>query len=269
MNFLVNNSPLAGSEGKGLTRITLYERLRQECENNVSLKLELVEDNVDAFKSSGRGELQLGVLIETIRREGYELAVSPPQVIFKTDSLGNREEPIEEVIIDCDSEFSGVVIEKLSKRKAELVKMTDATDGKCRMVFKCPTRGLIGYASELKNDTKGTGILNHSLFAYEAYKGPVESSRRGCLISMSDGSATGYSLADLESRGTLFVSPGAKIYSGMVIGETSRSLDMEVNPCKAKILTNMRSSVKEEFYRLSPARIMSLEDLISYMTGKL
>ena len=269
MTFLINDSPIMGTEGKRFTQTTLSERLKQECENNISLRFEPVDGETDAFKVSGRGEMQLGILIETIRREGYELAVSPPQVLFREKSPGLIEEPIEEVIVDCDEIFTGTVIEKITKRKGELCKMLDGGDGKSRLVFKCPTRGLIGYSSELKNDTKGPGILNHSFAGYEPHKGAFESSRKGCLVSMSDGTATAYALADLESRGQLFVGPGARIYAGMVIGECSRAHNLDVNPCRAKVLTNIRSSVKEEFFRLTPPKLMNLEELISYMAGKI
>lgn len=267
MVFLVNTSPLSGKEGKKFTRVTLQQRLQQECDNNISLKFECVQDIADAFKVSGRGEMQLGILIETIRREGFEISVSPPQVLLR-ETDGMNFEPIEEVTIDCDAEYTGIVIEKLSKRKSELTKSCETNDGKSRLIFKCPTRGLIGYASELKNDTKGTGILNHSFLGYEPHKGELESSRKGCMISMTDGLTTGYSLKDLESRGQLFVGPGTAVYSGMVIGECSRSLDMDVNPCRAKVLTNIRSTVKDEFVRLSPPKAMPLEELIAYMAGK-
>lgn len=258
---------MAGIEGKPFTRITLLERLQQECENNVALNIEPIVGEVDAFKVSGRGEMQLGILIETIRREGFELAVSPPQVLLRESRPGLVMEPIEEVIVDCDEVYGGSVIEKITKRKGELTRMLGTGDGKCRMVFTCPTRGLIGYGSELKNDTKGTGILNHSFVGYEPHKGIIESSRKGSLISMADGVATGYALADLEPRGRLFLGPGTRVYAGMVIGECARAQDLEVNPCRAKILTNVRSSVKEEFFRLTPPKLMSLEEIISYMAG--
>lgn len=264
MTFMANNSPLAGSEGKSFTRKTLEERLRSECENNLSLKVAACAENPDAFRVSGRGEMQLGVLIETIRREGFEIAVSPPQVLYKEEG-GERLEPIEEIVIDCDTEFSGVVIEKLSKRRAELTKMVQGTGEKCRMFFKGPTRGLIGFLSELKNDTKGTGVMNNALLGYEGYKGPIESSRKGALVSMSPGLTTGYAMADLESRGELFLPPGSTVYAGMVVGECARAQDLEVNPCRAKAVTNVRSTVKEEFFRLRPPRLMTLEEMIAYM----
>lgn len=264
MTFMANNSPIASAEGKSFTRKSLEERLRSECENNLSLRISPCTDNTDAFQVSGRGEMQLGVLIETIRREGYEIAVSPPQVLYKEEG-GLRLEPIEEIVIDCDNEFSGGVIEKLSKRRAELTKMIEGSGQKCRMFFKGPTRGLIGFLSELKNDTKGTGVMNSSLIGYDAYKGPIESSRKGSLISTCGGTTTGYAIADLESRGELFLSPGTVVYAGMILGECSRAQDLEVNPCRSKALTNVRSTVKEEFFRLRPPRLMTLEEMIAYM----
>lgn len=263
MFFQVNNSPLAGSEGKTLTSQTLLERLSKECENNIAIQLRRTEHS-DIFEVSGRGELQLGILLETIRREGYELAVSPPRVVLRRGAGQQLLEPFEEVTIDCNMEYTGTVIEKLSRRKAELLRMSEV-DAKARLVFKCPMRGLIGYAAEFRNDTHGTGVLNHVFIDYEPYSGELETSRKGSLISMADGLATGYAIADLESRGTLFIEPGSKIYAGMVVGESARELDMEVNPCRAKQLTNMRSTTKEEFFRLAPPRLMSLEETIAYV----
>lgn len=251
-----------------MTRTTLYQRLQRECENNISLKLSETED-INAFEVFGRGELQLGILIETIRREGFEIAVSPPRVLTKKESDGTLMEPIEDVTIDCEIEYSGEIIEKLSKRKAVLTKMLDAQEGRCKMEFKCPTRGLIGFVPEMKNFTKGTAVLTHIFSGYEAFKGTVESSRKGCLISMTQGTTTTHALSDLESRGTLFIGPGTRVYSGMVIGECSRSLDIEVNPCREKILTNIRTICKEEFSRLVPPRQIPLEEMIAYMAGKI
>lgn len=264
MFFQVNTSPLSGSEGKALTSQTLYERLHKECENNIAIQLKKTQSS-DVFEVAGRGEMQLGILLETIRREGYELAVSPPRVVLKRGTGQNEIlEPFEEVTVDCNMEYTGAVIEKLSKRKGELLRMSEV-DAKARLIFKCPMRGLIGYSSEFRNDTHGTGVLNHTFLTYEPYCGDLETSRKGCLISMADGMATGYAIADLESRGTLFIVPGMKIYSGMIVGESTRDLDMEVNPCRAKVLTNMRSTVKEDFSRLVPAKLMSLEETIAYV----
>lgn len=264
MFFQVNSSPLSGSEGKALTSQTLFERLNKECENNIAIQLKRT-DNSDTFEVSGRGEMQLGILLETIRREGYELAVSPPRVVLRRGEKSNEVlEPFEEVTVDCNMEYTGVVIEKLSKRKAELLRMSEV-DAKARLVFKCPMRGLIGYSSEFRNDTHGTGVLNHTFLAYEPYCGPLETSRKGALISMADGIATGYAITDLESRGTMFIEPGMKIYAGMVIGEGSREIDLEVNPCRAKVLSNMRTTQKDEFVRLAPPKLMSLEETIAYV----
>jgi GTP-binding protein len=231
------------------------------------MKFEPCPDLADAFKVSGRGEMQLAVLIETMRREGFEIAVCPPQVVFRDGPNNTHLEPIEEILIDCDPEHCGVVVEGMSRRKGELLRMQECVDGRHRIVFKGPTRGLIGYLTELKNATKGTATLHHAFLSYEDYKGPISTSRKGALISMADGFATGYAVADLESRGTLFVSPGAAIYAGMVIGECSRSTDLDVNPCRTKELTNIRSTVKDEYFRLRPAAKMTLEESISYMAG--
>lgn len=262
--FSVNTSPLMGQEGKNMTTNILLARLQQEVDNNVSLKLKMTVDP-DVFEISGRGEMQLGVLIETIRREGFEISVSPPRVLFQTDENGQLLEPVEEVTIDCPSEFSGSIIDKLSKRKGDLLRMMDHPDGNCRMVFKCPMRGLIGFAPELKNDTKGTGIMAHAFLKYESHKGSITKSRKGCMISMADGEATAFAIGELEARGSLFISPGTKIYSGMVIGECNRSQDLEVNPCKGKVLTNVRCTVRDELVRLVPPIVRPLEELLSYM----
>lgn len=264
MFFLVNTSPLAGSEGKAMTSQSLLDRLRKECENNIAIQLKPTEHS-DVFEVSGRGEMQLGVLLETIRREGHELAVSPPRVVLRRGAhAGDLLEPFEEVTVDCNMEYAGSVIEKLSKRKAELLRMTEV-DAKARLVFKCPMRGLIGYSAEFRNDTHGTGILNHAFLAYEPHSGEFETSRKGCLISMADGVATAYAIAELESRGTLFIEPGMRIYAGMIVGESSRDLDLEVNPTRAKVLTNMRTTQKEDFFRLATPKIMGLEESIAYV----
>lgn len=270
MTLSVNSSPLAGTEGRGLTKVSLFERLQLECDNNPSLEVRESTEVPDAFVLSGRGEMQLSVLIETIRREGFELAVSPPQVVYQTDSSTTALlEPVEEVSVDCDDQYSGTVIEGMSRRKGELLRITSTSEGKTRLIFSCPMRGLIGYATELKNNTKGTGLVNHVFHSYQPYKGPIQTARKGALISMSGGMATGYALAELEARGELFIEPGTRVYPGMVIGECSRMLDLEVNPCRAKVLTNVRATVKEEFIRLRPSRSMPLEELISYMAGML
>lgn len=263
MNFLINSSPLAGSEGKAMTINQLQKRLENEAELNLSLKFENGPTS-DTFKVYGRGEMHLGVLIETIRREGFELAVSPPEVVLKRDEQGTLLEPFEEVTIDCDTEYSSTVIEKMTRRKGEILKMNE-TNGKTRLIMKCPTRGLLGFGSEFKTDTRGTGIFNHSFLGYEAFKGAVEKSRKGALISMADGVCTAYALTELESRGNLFISPGDRVYKGMVVGECSRANDIEINPCRTKVLTNVRQILKEENVKLTPAKTFTLEDLIAYV----
>lgn len=266
MNFLVNDSPLAGTEGKALTVQGLLARLQKEAENNISIRLKIDDKN---FQVSGRGEMQLGVIIETMRREGLEFAVSPPKVVCRRNPLvlGEILEPTEELTIDCPMEYYGIVIQKLAKRKGEVLKILES-DERCRMVFRIPMRGLIGFSSEFKNDTHGVGVMSHSFDSYMPHKGSIERSRKGSLISMIEGTTTFFALSELESRGELFVVPGTKVYPGMVVGESSRSHDIEVNPCRLKVLTNVRSTVKEEFIRLSPARLFSLEETIAYMAGR-
>ncbi|KAJ3367209.1 hypothetical protein HDU91_001602, partial [Kappamyces sp. JEL0680] len=264
MLFYVNDSPLGGKEGKLLTSQVIRARLLKELETNVSLQL--AEKN-DAFEVKGRGELQMGVLIETMRREGFELSISPPRVIYKVEGEGRERrvlEPIEEVTIDCDHEHAGVVIEKLSLRKAEMKSYSDSGD-RARLVFEIPTRGLLGYPAEFKNDTHGQGVLNHMLLGFEPYKGPIERTRKGSLISSASGEATAYALSSIEARGKLFVVPGTKVYPGMIIGEHSREGDLEVNPVKAKQLTNIRAAGKDDAIRLSPVETFSLEKMITYI----
>jgi GTP-binding protein len=266
MNFLVNSSPLSGSEGKAMTVQQLLARLEAEAEINLALKFETGTES-GVFKVYGRGEMHLGVLVETIRREGFELAVSPPEVVIKRNERDELLEPFEEVTVDCDSEYSSSVIEKMTKRRADILKMVEL-NGKMRLVFKCPTRGLIGFGSEFKTDTRGTGVMSYSFIGFENHRGHLEKNRKGCLISMADGLCTAYALADLESRGTLFVSPGDRVYKGMVVGECSRSTDIEINPCRQKELTNVRQVLKDENVRLGPARSFTLEDLMAYVNGK-
>ena len=257
--FGVNNSPIAGTEGKAVANLQLGERLRKEAENNVSIRI-LPSENTSEFQIFGRGEMQLGILIETMRREGMEFSIYPPQVLTKTcPETGNILEPIEEVVIDIDLEHSGVVIEKLARRKGELIRMTEHVGEKTRMIFHCPTRGLLGYSSEFKNDTRGTGIISHSLCRYEPLRGAVQMPRKGSIISMADGIATTYALLDLEARGTLFFAAGARIYPGMIIGESNKAHDLEVNPVLTKVQTNFRVSGKEEFVRCVPPRVIPLE----------
>jgi GTP-binding protein len=263
MKFSVNDSPYGGEEGKSLTSNMIRDRLMKEAETNVALQV-IESENKEAFEVRGRGELQLGVLIETMRREGFELSVSPPRVVYK-DVNGERHEPIEEVTIDVASQYTGTIIEKLSKRKAEMKSFDEHSD-KTRIVFECPTRGLLGYSAEFKNDTSGDGTLNHTFLEYSPYKGALERSRKGSLVAMgSTGSATAYALNLIEPRGKLFIRPGDKVYAGMVIGESSRTGDLEVNPTRAKQVSNIRTVAKDENIILRPPVEMSLESMISYI----
>lgn len=265
MTFAVNDGPLAGRDGDKVTSRMIGERLRREAEGNVAIRVRETEEK-DAFEVAGRGELQLGVLIETMRREGFELAISRPRVLFKTDpDSGQRLEPIEEVTVDVDDEFSGVVVEKLSLRKAEMTEMRPSGAGKTRVVFLAPSRGLIGYHGEFLTDTRGTGVMNRVFHGYAPYKGPIEGRRTGVLIANGKGQAVPYALWNLEERGPLFIGPGEDVYEGMIIGEHSRGTDLEVNPLKAKQLTNIRAAGKDDAVRLTPPRRMSLEDALSYI----
>jgi GTP-binding protein len=239
--------------------------LLREAEGNVAIKVRET-DGSDAYEVSGRGELQLGVLIETMRREGFELAVSRPRVLFREDpETGKRLEPIEEVVVDVDDAYSGVVIDKLSMRKAEMTAMRPSGGGKTRVTFLAPSRGLIGYHGEFLTDTRGTGIMNRLFHGYAPYKGPIEGRRNGALISTGDGDAVAYALWNLEERGVLFTDPGVKVYRGMIIGEHSRDNDLEVNPLKGKQLTNIRTTSKDEAIRLTPPRRLTLEEAIAYI----
>jgi GTP-binding protein len=261
----VNDSPLAGREGDKVQSRVIRERLLREAEANVAVKISET-DQKDAFEVAGRGELQLGVLIESMRREGFEVSISRPRVVYKTDpETGKRLEPIEEVIIDVDDDYSGVVIEKLSARKAELKDMGPSGAGKTRITLMAPSRSLIGYQGEFLTDTRGSGVLNRVFSHYEPYKGAIEGRRNGALISNSDGETAAYALWNLEDRGTMFVGAGEKIYQGMIIGENSKPDDLDVNPMKAKQLTNVRASGKDEAIRLTPPRRMTLEQAIAYI----
>ncbi|MBR3148517.1 MAG: translational GTPase TypA [Alphaproteobacteria bacterium] len=264
MTFFVNTSPLAGQSGKKLTSRMIGERLFREAETNIALKVSQSANN-EAFEVSGRGELQLGILIETMRREGFELSVSRPRVVMKTDENGEKLEPIEEVVIDVDDEFSGVVIEKMTKRKATITEMKPSGIGKTRIVFSAPSRGLIGYLSEFRTDTRGTGIMNRVFDKYDLYRGPITQYRPGVLVSMEAGSTTTYALHNLEPRGVLFVGPQTEVYSGMIVGEHSKENDIEVNPVRGKQLTNVRSVTADEKLFLAPPRKMSLEEALSYI----
>ncbi|OHE73916.1 MAG: GTP-binding protein TypA [Verrucomicrobia bacterium GWC2_42_7] len=265
MTFSVNNSPLAGKEGTKLTSRMIGDRLKRESEGNVAFRITESSDK-DSYEVAGRGELQLGVLIETMRREGFELSISRPRVLFKTEEkTGKTMEPIEEVVIDVDDDYTGVVMEKLGSRKGELVEMKHSGSNKTRLVFYVPSRGLIGYQGEFLTDTRGTGVMSRLFHNYDFYKGPVDGRRNGVLISNSDGTVVAYALWNLEDRGIMFVTPGAPVYRGMVIGEHSRNNDLEVNPVKGKQLTNMRASGKDESLKLTPPKVLSLERAISYI----
>ncbi len=265
MTFAVNDSPLAGQEGDKVTSRVIAARLAKETESNVAIRVNETAGK-DAFEVAGRGELQLGVLIETMRREGFELSISRPRVLFKTDeSTGERLEPIEEVFIDVDEEFSGVVVEKMSNRKAEMTGMRPSGGGKLRITFLAPSRGLIGYHGEFLTDTRGTGLMNRVFHGYAPYKGAIEGRRNGVLISTDQGESVAYALWGIEERGPLFIGPNVRIYQGMIIGEHSRGNDLEVNPLKGKQLTNIRTTSKDEAVRLTPPRKMSLEQAIAYI----
>jgi GTP-binding protein len=243
----------------------IRDRLFREYEGNVAIQVKETAEK-DAFEVSGRGELQLGVLIETMRREGFELSISRPRVLYKTDpETGQRLEPIEEVFVDVDEEYTGVVVEKMGLRRAEMTDMRAASGGKNRIVFHAPSRGLIGYQSEFMTDTRGTGTMSRIFHGYAPYKGPIEGRHNGCLISNGDGLAVGYALWNLEDRGEMFIHPGTHVYQGMIIGENSRDNDLEVNPLKGKQLTNIRAAGKDEAVRLTPPRIMTLEQAITYI----
>lgn len=265
MTFSVNDSPLAGRVGKKVTSRLIRDRLFKEAESNVSIRVTESVDK-DAFEVSGRGELQLGVLIENMRREGFELSVSRPRVVYKKDEqTAQTLEPIEEVQIDVDEEFQGVVLEALGIRRSEMIDMKPALGGKVRMTFLAPSRGLIGYQSDFMTQTRGTGIMTRLFHSYAPYKGEIEKYRNGVLISTGQGEAVGYAIFNLEDRGIFFVSPGDDVYEGMIIGEHNRGNDLEVNPLKAKQLTNVRASGKDDAIRLTPPRKMTLEQALTYI----
>lgn len=263
MTFSVNNSPFAGREGTFVTSRHLRDRLFKELETNVSLRVEET-DSADAFKVSGRGELHLSILIETMRRQGYEFNVSKPTVINK-EVDGVEMEPIEYLMIDVPEEYMGVVMEKLGTRKSEMVNMTSANQGYMRLEFKIPARGLIGYRSELMTDTKGNGIMNHVFHSYEPYKGDIATRQRGSLVAWEDGEAVTYGLYNAQERGTLFITPGTKVYEGMIVGENARYDDLVVNVCKKKHVTNMRASGSDEALRLTPPTVLSLEQALEFI----
>ena len=264
MNFIVNDSPLAGQEGKYITSRHLRDRLYRELNTDVSLRVEDTE-TTEAFKVSGRGELHLSVLIENMRREGYEFAVSKPEVLYKTDERGKKLEPMEIAYVDVPEEFSGTVIQKLSERKGELQGMSTASDGTVRLEFHIPSRGLIGFRGEFLTSTKGTGIINTMFDGYAPYKGDFQYRKQGSLIAFEAGEAVTYGLFAAQERGTLFIGPGAKVYSGMVIGQNGKAEDIELNVCKTKHLTNTRSSSADDALKLTPPRVLSLEQAIDFI----
>jgi len=260
----VNDSPLAGREGDKVQSRVIRDRLLREAEGNVAIHVS--DAGESAYEIAGRGELQLGVLIETMRREGFELAISRPRVLFRNDAkTGQRLEPIEEVTVDVDEPFAGIVIEKVSSRKGEMRDMRATGAGKVRLVFHAPSRGLIGYHGEFMTDTRGTGVINRIFHGYAPYRGTVEGRRNGVLISTNEGTAVAYALWYLEERGRLFVVPGTRVYKGMIIGENARDNDLDVNPLRAKQLTNIRTHAKDEAVRLTPVMPLTLEQSIAYI----
>ena len=264
MQFLVNDSPLAGKEGKYITSRHIRDRLFRELNTDVSLRVEETDDT-DRFKVSGRGELHLSVLIENMRREGYEFAVSKPEVLYREDEKGHKLEPMERVYVDVDDEFSGTVIQKLSERKGELQGMNANATGSTRLEFLIPSRGLIGYRGEFLTDTKGTGVMNAEFEGYGPYKGDIQYRKTGSLIAFEDGESITYGLFNAQERGTLFIGPGEKVYSGMVVGQNGKAEDIELNVCKTKKLTNTRSSSADEALRLTPPKILSLEQALEFI----
>ena len=260
----INDSPMAGREGQKVQSRVIRERLFREAEGNVAIKVAETQ-NADAYEVAGRGELQLGVLIETMRREGFELSISRPRVLFRDGPNGEKQEPIEEVTIDVDDAYTGVVIEAMSKRKADMADMRPSGGGKTRLLFYAPSRGLIGYHGQFLTDTRGTGIMNRIFHAFEAHRGVIEGRRAGVLIADREGDAQTYALWYLEERGFMFIESGTRVYQGMIIGEHSRENDLDVNALKAKQLTNFRAAGKDEAVRLTPPKLLTLEQAIAYI----
>lgn len=264
MNFMVNDSPLAGQEGKFVTSRHLRDRLFRELNTDVSLRVEETDD-MNCFKVSGRGELHLSVLIENMRREGYEFAVSKAEVLYHYDERGHKLEPMETAFVDVPDDCSGTVIQKLSMRKGELNGMTPLNAGTTRLEFSIPSRGLIGYTNEFLTDTKGSGVINTTFDDYGPYKGDISYRKQGSLIAFENGEAITYGLFNAQERGTLFIGPGEKVYAGMIVGQTGRAEDIEVNVCKTKHLTNTRSSSADDALRLVPPKILSLEQSLEFI----
>ncbi len=264
MTFSINDSPLAGTEGDKVTSRVIRDRLMRELEGNVAIRVSET-DAKDSFEVAGRGELQLGILIETMRREGFELTISRPRVLFRRDEKDALQEPIEEIQIDVDEPFSGIVVSKLSKRKAELTDMRPSGGGKVRLTFLAPSRGLIGYHGEFLSDTRGTGMINRIFHGYAPYKGEIQSRRTGVLISTGNGEAVAYAMWKLQDRGPMLILSGAKVYEGMIIGEHSKESDLDVNVLEGKKLTNIRASGKDDAIRLTPPIQMTLEKAIAYI----
>ncbi len=263
MTFMVNDSPFAGLEGKWVTSRNIWDRLERELQTNISIRIEKT-DLPDQFLVKGRGELQLGILIENMRREGYEFAVSKPEVIYR-DIDGRKTEPIELAVIDVADDYTGVVIEKLGIRKGELLNLVQGGDGYTRLEFKVPARGLIGFSNEFMTETRGTGILNHSFYEYEFYKGEIPKRTRGVLVSLEQGTAVAYSLWNLQDRGEMFITPGTEVYAGMIVGEHSREDDLDVNVIKNKKMSNVRASGSDDAIKLSPPRMITLEQALEYI----
>ncbi len=263
MTFSINDSPLAGTEGDKVTSRVIRDRLMREVEGNVAIRVTETPDS-DAYEVAGRGELQLGILIETMRREGFELSISRPRVLFKTID-GQRHEPIEEVVIDVDDAYAGTVVNRMSERKAEMTDMRPSGGGKTRLTFLAPSRGLIGYYGDFLSETRGTGIMNRLFHGYAPYKGPIAARRTGVMISTGKGEAVAYAMWKLEERGPMMITPGTKVYEGMIVGEHSKSNDLDINVLQGKQLTNIRTTSKDEAVRLTPPMILTLEKSIAYI----
>ncbi len=265
VTFSINDSPLAGRDGSKVQSRVIEERLLREAEGNVAIQVSRTAEK-DAFEVAGRGELQIGILVETMRREGFELSISRPRVIYREDpQTGKRQEPVEEVVIDVDDDYTGIIIEKLTARKGTLINMQPTGGRKTRLTLHVPSRGLVGYHGEFLTDTRGTGVMNRVFHSYDDYKGPIPGRTNGVLVSREQGKAVPYALWNLEERGTMFISPGTEVYQGMIIGENARNNDLDVNPLKSKQLTNIRAAGKDDAVRVTPPRLLALEEAIAYV----